>query len=254
MALPRRSRRIQGIKAEQLSWSPELSLQRRQAEHAINLDSEPTADASAVEPGEQLRGDQDYHRSTTPVSSAGQEQAEDVIGSYSESIVEPLVADGSLLIEDPSSAIDGPTEEQAGSPLRKPSILSMDALSLLEANEAPSEGGTPHVKDATGSSASPHPSASKIPSRQSPCSPPSTIMKPDPELPEGENAIKRNSSEEQAEGYSVSPPMGQLLDEGKAISPSPQEALLSQEELVRLVCWWLQVFGSLHSLGNKIFR
>lgn len=138
MVQPRRHHRYQGVQAEKLSRSPESSLQRRQAKDVINLDSELTAKASAIEPGEQLRLDQYYHRSTTSVTSAGREQAEDVIGSYSEPIAEPPAADASLLIEDPSSATEGPTEEQAGSAARIFSILARDALSLLEANEAPS--------------------------------------------------------------------------------------------------------------------
>ena len=247
MAQPRRSQRLQSNQAEQLSRSRESCLQRRQAEDVINLGSEATATALPVEPGEQLRGDPNNHPSITPVSGAGQGQAENVTGSGSEPIAEPPTADGSVLIEDPSSATEGSTEEKAISALRISSILARDALSLLEANE------TPHVKTATGSPASPHALASEVLSRQSPSSPSSAIVEAHSELPEGENALRLDSPEEQAEGYSVSPPMGQLLGEGEARSQSHQTALLPPKKLDLLVCWWLQVFGSLHSLGNKIF-
>ena len=239
MAQPRRSRRLQSNQTEHLSRSRESSLQRRQAEDVINSDSEATAKALTAEPGEKLRGDQNNHPSITPVSGAGQGQAENVTSSGSEPIAEPPTADGSLLIEDPSSATERSAEDKAMSALRISSILASDALSLLEANETPSEGETPHVKTANGSSASPHASASEVLSRQSPCSPSSAIVEAHSELPEGENALRPDSPEEQAEGCSVSPPMRQLLGEGEARPPSPQTTLSSQKTLDLLVCWWL---------------
>ena len=214
--------------------------------------------ASAVDPGEQLRGYQNNHRSTTSVSRIGQGQAADVISSYSEPIAEPPAADGSFLIENPSCATEGPTEVQAGSALSRSSIIARAALSLLEANEAKSEDGTPRVEDATGNFASPHPSASEGPSHKLPHSLSSTLVQAHPKLREGENAPKRDSPE-QAKGYSVFPSMGQLLvgqllGEEEARSSFPQTALLQPGNANLVVCWWLQVFDSFHSLGNKIFR
>ena len=254
MVQPRRSRRLREAQTKQPHRGPELSLQRMQAEDVINLHSEPTPKASAIEPGEQFGGNENNHPSTTPVSSAGPGQAEYVIGSYSEPIAKPQAADGSLSIEEPSGATEGPAEERAGSALRTYSNIARDALSLLETNEARSEGGTPHVKDATSKSDRPHPSAPETPSRKSPCSTSSTHVGAHPKLPKGENPLKTDSSERQAKGYLASLLMRQLLGEGEASSPLPQTAMLPQKTINLMVCWWLQVFGSLHDLGNKVTR
>ena len=140
--------------------------------------------------------------------------------------------------------------EQAGSALRIYSNIARDVLPLLEASEATSEGGTQHEKDVTGSPASPHPSASEVPLYLSPYSPPCTTIKAQPELPKGENTLRTDSAKQQAKGYSVFPTVQQLLGHGEARYPSPQTALVPQETLDMMVCWWLQVFGSLHNLGK----
>ena len=147
---------------------------------------------------------------------------------------------GSFLIEDPSCATEGPTEVQAGSALSISSIIARDALSLLEANEAKPEDGTPHVKDTTGNFASPHPSVSEGRSHMIPHSLSSSLLQAQPELPEGENTPKKDYRQEQAKGYSVSPSMGQLPGEQEARSSIPQTALLSPEKLDLLVCWRLK--------------
>ncbi|KAL8789250.1 MAG: hypothetical protein Q9195_006896 [Heterodermia aff. obscurata] len=184
MAPPRRNRRLHKIQAEQLSSSPELSLRRR-ARDVISLDSAPTAKASVVDPGKRIRGNRSDHPSATPTSSARQGQAEDIMGFFSTPKAKPPAGDWSLLIEDPSSATERPKEEQAASALLISLSIARNAMSLIEAHAAKPEGGTPTVRNAGSSSASPHPSVSKVPFRQSPRSPFSTHLEAHPELPLG---------------------------------------------------------------------
>ena len=130
---PSREEVGQTIQIEQLSRNPGSSLQLSRDVDVVNLDSKATANAS---PDEQLRGDQNNHTFTGKCLSVRQGQAKFVTGSNSESISEPSAADGSLLIENLSSATERPREKQAGSARRICLILAGDALSLFASQRA----------------------------------------------------------------------------------------------------------------------